>query len=45
MSGLRLDAAARDRLTVLVWAGAWRAVRLLPERLAYDLLRLGADVA
>ncbi|MGN6242691.1 MAG: phosphatidylinositol mannoside acyltransferase [Motilibacteraceae bacterium] len=45
MGGLRLDAAARDRLTVLVWTAAWRLVRLLPERLAYALFRLGADVA
>ncbi len=33
------------RLTDLQYAAAWRLVRLLPERVAYALFRLGADLA
>ncbi len=33
------------RLTDLQYAAAWRLVRLLPERLAYAVFRLGADLA
>ena len=33
----------RDRLITAVYLGAWRVVRLLPERLAYALFALVAD--
>jgi KDO2-lipid IV(A) lauroyltransferase len=33
------------RVTDLQYAAAWRLVRLLPERMAYALFRLGADLA
>jgi KDO2-lipid IV(A) lauroyltransferase len=35
----------RDRLTYLLYAGAWAAVRRLPERSAYRLFALIADLA
>lgn len=35
----------RDRITLLAYGGGWRLVRLLPERLAYLLFDVGADLA
>jgi len=35
----------RDRITLLAYGGGWRLVRLLPERLAYVLFDVGADLA
>ncbi|GAB2679147.1 phosphatidylinositol mannoside acyltransferase [Thalassiella azotivora] len=40
-----LTARVRRRLAVAVYLGGWRVVRLLPERLAYALFALVADVA
>ncbi len=34
-----------DRVSYLVFAAGWRLVRLLPERVAYALFRVGADLA
>jgi lauroyl/myristoyl acyltransferase len=35
----------RDRATLAVYGAGWRVVRLLPERVAYALFALGADLA
>jgi len=37
--------ALRDRATLAVYGAGWRVVRLLPERAAYAVFALGADLA
>jgi phosphatidylinositol dimannoside acyltransferase len=37
--------AVRERAALLVYSAGWRLVRLLPERLAYALFDVGADLA